>query len=76
MAAQEKVGREAVDYAVANGTYRNVTGRLRASNGYKSSKDGLTLYNDAPYAKDIEARGEDVISGAALYAQKRLNEMS
>lgn len=71
----EKIGEEAVEYAVENGTYRNVTGRARASNHYEVDKDmNLHLYNDCGYADDLEARGEDVIGGATLFAEKRLKE--
>lgn len=70
----ELVGEEAVEYAKANGDYRNITGNLRRSNKYKVEKDGLTVYNDATYASDVESRGYEVISGAALFAEKRLKE--
>lgn len=68
------VGREAVDYAKANGDYQNRTGLLRSSSKYEADKDGLVIYNDAPYASNVEQRGYDVISGAALMAEKRLKE--
>lgn len=72
----EAVGREAVDYAVQNGTYRDVTGNLRASNHYEVDDDGnLRLYNSAPYASEVSARGHDVIEGAALFAEARLKEI-
>ncbi len=75
----ESVGQKAVDYAKENGNYHDVTGRLRASNKYKveQSAKGATLevYNDAPYAADVEAHGKDVISGAGLYAEKLLKEL-
>lgn len=69
-----KVGEEAVAYAVANGDYQNRTGTLRASN--RSEVDGLDLHlaNDAEYASFVESKGYDVLSGAALYAEKRLKE--
>jgi hypothetical protein len=70
----DSVGREAVDYAVQNGTYQNRTGNLRRSNKYKVESDGLLLENDAPYASNVEQKGYDVLSGAALYAEKRLKE--
>jgi len=70
----ERVGEEAVEYAKANGTYQDRTGRLRASNGYEVQDKTLTLFNDAPYAEYVEAKGYDVVSGAALYAEKRLKE--
>lgn len=70
----EEVGEKAVEVAKETGTYHDVTGRLRASNKYKVDKDGLTLYNDAPYAADVEARGEIVLTTAALEAERMLNE--
>ena len=72
--AMESIGREAVDYAEANGDYQNITGRLRSSNKYKADRSGLTVYNDAPYAEYVENRGYDVISGAALHAERRLKQ--
>lgn len=68
------VGREAVEYAKTHGSYQNRTGRLRSSNKYEVESDGLLLVNDAPYASDVEQKGYDVLSGAALYAEKRLKE--
>lgn len=68
------VGQEAVDYAKENGSYQNRTGNLRQSNKYKVDEEGLTVYNDASYASNVEHRGYEVVSGAALYAEKRLKE--
>lgn len=70
----EKVGEEAVAYAKEHGSYQNRTGNLRRSNKYKVDEDGLTLYNDADYASDVEQRGYDVLSGAILFAEKRIKE--
>lgn len=70
----EDIGKEAVQYAVDNGTYHDVTGNLRRSNKYKANKDGLMIYNDADYATNVEQKGYDVISGAILFAEKRLKE--
>lgn len=70
----KEIGEEAVQYAVDNGDYHNVTGNLRQSNKYEADKKGLELYNEADYASDVEQRGYDVISGAILYAEKRLKE--
>lgn len=71
----EAVGKEAVEYAVENGTYRDVTGHLRRSNRYSvDAKNNLNLRNETDYAEDVEARGEDVLSNAALFAEKRLRE--
>lgn len=70
----KSIGQEAVDYAVVHGNYQNRTGNLRRSNKYKADKSGLTVYNDASYAENVEQRGYEVISGAALHAEKRLKE--
>lgn len=72
----QEVGEEAVDYAVKNGTYHDVTGRLRSSNKYEvDANANLTISNDAPYAAEVEAKGKDVIGGAALFAEQRLKEI-
>nr|DAQ64391.1 MAG TPA: hypothetical protein [Bacteriophage sp.] len=74
------VGDEAVKYAEEHGNYQDHTLTLRMSNKYDVDKDGLTLYNDAEslkgyqYASNVESKGFDVLSGAALYAEKRLKE--
>lgn len=70
----DSVGQEAVAYAVAYGSYKNRTGNLRRSNKYKVESDGLLLHNDADYASHVEQRGYDVLSGAALFAERRLKE--
>lgn len=71
---ERRVGEMAVDYAREHGDYRDVTGRLRSSNRFKADDSGLTVYNDAPYASDVEARGREVVSGAALYAEVLLGK--
>lgn len=71
----DKVGKEAVDYAVANGNYHDCTGNLRRSNKYTADAGGLELTNTAEYASNVEARGYDVIGGAALYAEQQLKEI-
>lgn len=70
----DSVGQEAVKYAEEHGTYQNRTGHLRSSNRYRVEQDGLLLKNDAEYASNVEQKGYDVLSGAALYAEKRLKE--
>lgn len=70
----EKRAREAVEVAKQTGSYRDVTGRLRASNKYKTTGRGVELINTAPYAQDVEARGEVVLSTAILYLQSQLEE--
>ena len=70
----ERVGEEAVAYDKEHGSYQNRTGNLRRSNKYKVDEEGLTLYNDADYAADVEKRGYEVLSGAVLFAEKRLKE--
>ncbi len=70
-----RVGQEAVAHAKANGSYRDISGRLRRSNRYNvTDKCDLELINDAPYAADVEARGKDVLSSAALFAEQQLNK--
>ncbi len=78
----EKVGNEADDYDVKDGTYQNRTGTLRKSYKHKVEKDcSLILYNDAEspkgyhYASNVESKGFRVRSGGALYAEKRLKEL-
>ena len=65
------VGAEAVK---ENGDYQDHTLTLRTSNDYDVDKDGLTLKNEAEYASFVESKGYDVLSSAALYAEKRLKE--
>ena len=69
------VGDEAVKDAKANHTYQNRTGNLEKSNTFDVDKDGLTLENSADYASYVEAKGFDVLSGAALRAEKKLKEI-
>ena len=68
------VGDEAVKYAEEHGDYQDHTLTLRTSNDYDVNKDGLTLKNEAEYASFVESKGFDVLSSAALYAEKRLKE--
>lgn len=74
------VGDESVKYAEEHGDYDDHTLTLRTSNKYDVDKDGLTLYNDAKspkgynYASNVESKEFDVLSGAAIHAEKRLKE--
>ena len=68
------VGDEAVKYAEENGDYKDHTLTLRTSNDYDVDKGGLTLKNEAEYASFVESKGFDVLSGAALHAEKLLKE--
>jgi hypothetical protein len=80
VAKEKEIGEEAVRYAVEHGSYRNRTGLLRKSNEFVASKEGVTLYNGATapdgyqYASYVESRGYDVLTGAALYTEKRCKE--
>lgn len=74
VSAMDKVGKEAVEFARQNGSYRDVTGYLRSRNQYKADGDKLTLFNDAPYAAAVESRGKDVLNGAALFAESKLKQ--
>lgn len=69
------VGDDSVKDAKANHTYQNRTGNLEKSNTYDVDKDGVTLENTADYASYVEAKGFDVLSGAALRAEKKLKEI-
>ena len=71
---EDKVGKEAVDYAVKNGSYQNRTGTLRKSNKYSVQDDGLELRNEAEYASFGESKGYEVLTGAGIYAERRLKE--
>lgn len=70
----EDVGRRAVEIAKETGTYRDVSGRLRASSKFRVEGYDLVLLNDAPYAEEVEARGEVVLTTAALEAARMLDE--
>lgn len=72
----DEVGKDAVEYAVKNGNYKDRTGRLRSSNKHKADESGLELTNDAEYASYVEAKnGYDVISGAVLHAEAKLKDI-
>ena len=66
------VGDEAVKYAEEHGTYQDHTLNLRTSNKFDVDENGLTLENTAEYASYVEAKGFDVLIGAALHAEKEL----
>lgn len=77
----DKVGNEADEYDVKDGSYQDWTKTLRRSNKHNVEDDcSLTLYNDAAspqgyhYASNVESKGFRVRSGGALYAEKRLKE--
>lgn len=66
------VGDESVKFAEDHGTYQDHTLNLRTSNKFDVDENGLTLENTAEYASYVEAKGFDVLSGAALHAEKEL----
>lgn len=72
--------KEAVSLAEAGGTYQDRTGTLRRSNKYEVDKDSVTLYNDAQapnghyYASNVESKGYEVLSSAALELEKNLKK--
>ena len=81
--AQKKmidIGDEAVRYAEEHGNYQDHTLTLRTSNDFDVDEEGLLLKNEAKspkgynYASDVESKGYDVLSSAALLAEKRLKE--
>lgn len=70
-----EIGQRAVERAKETGNYHDVTGRLRASNKYEVTDKGLRIYNDCPYAADVESRGLNVISTAALEAVAEVEKL-
>lgn len=74
VAKVSEIGEESIQYAKDNGTYKDRTGTLRQSNDSEADITGLTLKNEAEYASFVEAKGFEVLSSAALYAEKRLKE--
>lgn len=74
------IGDDAVRYAEEHGNYQDHTLTLRTSNDFDVDEEGLLLKNEAAspkgynYASDVESKGYEVLSGAALYAEKRLKE--
>lgn len=74
------IGDDAVRYAEEHGNYQDHTLTLRTSNDFDVDEEGLFLKNEAAspkgynYASDVESKGYEVLSGAALYAEKRLKE--
>lgn len=69
-----EAGEKAVQYAKEHGDYQDRTGTLRKSNRYEVQDDGLLLKNDTEYASYVEAKGFDVLGGAALEAERLLKE--
>jgi len=67
-------GKDAVEYAIKNGSYQDRTGVLRKSNGFEVDNEGLILKNEAEYASFVEAKGFKVLSDAALEAERLLKE--
>lgn len=68
----DSIGKKAVEYAKANGNYKNRTGNLRASNRHEVDGINLRLINDMDYASNVESKGYDVLTGAALFAEAKL----
>ena len=72
----DSIGEESEQYARDHGSYQDRTGYLRSRNGHNvDENETLELTNDAEYASYVESKGFDVLSGAALPAQKRLKEV-
>lgn len=71
---ERDMGVEAVEYAKDNGNYQDHTGLLRKSNDFEVDEQGLLLKNETEYASYVESKGFDVLSGTALFAEKKLKE--
>lgn len=74
LAKEREIGDESVQYAKDNGNYKNHTGNLRKSNEEEVDEEGILLKNEADYSSYVESKGFDVLSGAALHAEKRAKE--
>ena len=68
------IGEDAVRYAEEHGNYQDHTLKLRTSNKCDVDDEGLILENEAEYASFVESKEFDVLSGAALYAEKKLKD--
>lgn len=66
----EKIASEGEALNRASTGYHDVTGNLRASNWHTSSPDGIELGNSAPYASDVQRRGNVVADGITLVAAR------
>lgn len=73
-AAMEKEGSDFERRAAETGSYRDRTGRMRASCFHRVEGDRLILGNSAEYASCVEARGYSVCSDEVLETRKRLKE--
>nr|DAU63598.1 MAG TPA: hypothetical protein [Caudoviricetes sp.] len=71
---ERDMGVETVEYAKDNGNYQDHTGLLRKSNDFEVDEQGLLLKNETEYASCVESKGFDVLSGTALFAEKKLKE--
>lgn len=69
-----EIGKSAVEVARQNGTYHDVTGRLRRSNAFEYENGTARLYNSAPYAEEVSARGHDVLDSASAYLIEELTK--
>ena len=74
IAKERDIASESVEYAKKNGTYQDHTGTLRKSNESVVDEQGILLKNETFYASFVESKGFDVLSGAALHAEKRAKE--
>lgn len=76
----DEVGQHAVEYAKEHGDYQDRTGLLRKSNKHEVDNGTLILSNDATaengyqYAAIVESKGYEVLSGAALEAERGLKQ--
>lgn len=71
----EQVAKEAIQYAVRYGEYKNWTWQLREGNEFHVTRyASLDLWNNMFYAPYVEAKGYDVLTGAALYARSELRK--
>lgn len=70
----EHQGQSAVTVAKWKGDYKNHTYTLRTSNGFKIEDGKAVLFNTAPYAKYVSAKGYDVLDSAFAYLKNQLDK--
>lgn len=71
----EQVAKEAIQYARDTQRFNNWTYNLRHGHEFHVTRyASLDLWNNMFYAPYVEAKGYDVLTGAALYARSELRK--
>ena len=59
----DRIGEEGESINRSSTGYHDVTGNLRASNWHRATPDTLEIGNSAPYASDVQRRGNVAADG-------------